>query len=182
MHRRIGEDDTSTVEPEQYIPLHTCIFHMESTTQLWEPTSSASPVPPHIPSDWIRDWEKMTAPSWNRTGIFPCPLPHFTQNVPQNRQFRFSIPITYSIQNASTYWRNDSSVLERERSSSEQPRTHLPEVLVCAVCSLQFCCLRMRVSCVPSNFLLNRLDVECEDLGNSLLNVSSEESVMRAVR
>jgi hypothetical protein len=101
MHRRIGEDDTSTVEPEQYIPLHTCIFHMESTTQLWEPTSSASPFPPHIPSDWIRDWEKMTDPSWNRTGIFPCPLPHFTQNVPQNRQFRFSIPITYSIQNAS---------------------------------------------------------------------------------
>jgi hypothetical protein len=101
MHRRIGEDDTSIVEPAQYIPLHTCIFHMESTTKLWEPTSSASPFPPHIPSDWIRDWEKMTAPSWNRTVTFPCPLPHFTQNVPQNRQFCFSIPITYSIQNAS---------------------------------------------------------------------------------
>jgi hypothetical protein len=233
MHRRIGEDDTSIVEPEQYIPLRTCIFHMESTTQLWEPTSSASPFPPHIPSDWIRDWEKMTVPSWNRTGIFPYPLPHFTQNVPQNRQFcfsilitysikmhrrmgendssivepehylplptctfhtewaaklvriqqfRFSIPVTYSIQNASTNWRNDSSVLKPERSSSEQPRTHLPEVLVCAVCSLQFCCLRMRASCVLGNFLLNRLDVECEDLGNSLLNVSSEESVMKAVR
>lgn len=231
MHRRIGEDDTSVGEPEQYIPLHTCIFHMESTTHLWEPASSASPFPPHIPSDWIRDLEKMAAPSWNRTGIFPGPLPHFTQNVPQNwqfrfsipitysiqnasengrkwqfhrgtrvlssgahlhishgmsrktceiQQFRFSIPMTYSIQNASTNWRNDSSVLEPERSSSEQPRTHLPEVLVCAVCSLQFCCLR--TSCVLGNFLLNRLDVECEYLGNSLLNVSSEESVMKAVR